>query len=86
MNMIKELTNRGNLNRAYKQVFKNRGSGGIDGMEVKELRVHLKENTNKYIEQIESGTYQVSPILGIEIPKSNDERMNPKGECPVDIQ
>ena len=30
MNMLKELTNRGNLNRAYKQVFKNRGSGGID--------------------------------------------------------
>ena len=74
MNMIKELTNRENLNRAYKQVFKNRGSGGIDGMEVKELRAHLKENTNKYIKQIESGTYQVSPILGIEIPKSNGKK------------
>ena len=72
--MIKLLTNQGNLNRAYKQVFKNRGSGGIDGMQVTELRNHLKENTNKYKEQIESGTYQVSPILGIEIPKSNGKK------------
>ncbi len=72
--MIKELTSVRNLNQAYKQVYENRGAGGIDGMQVEELGEHLKANAKRYIEQIESGTYQVSPILGVEIPKRNGKK------------
>jgi RNA-directed DNA polymerase len=40
-------------------------------MGVAQLKAHLQTNGAKYIEQIRVGDYQPSPILGIEIPKSN---------------
>lgn len=69
--MIKQLTSRWNLNQAYLQVYRNKGAAGIDGVSVKKLSKELRTHTKRYIEQIETGTYQVSPILGVEIPKSN---------------
>lgn len=69
--MIAELTSKRNLNLAYKQVYRNKGVGGVDEMGIAQLKDHLQTNGAKYIEQIRVGDYQPSPILGIEIPKSN---------------
>ena len=69
--MIAELTSKRNLNLAYKQVYRNKGVGGVDEMGVAQLKSHLQANGVKYIEQIRVGDYQPSPILGIEIPKRN---------------
>jgi group II intron reverse transcriptase/maturase len=69
--MIAELTSKRNLNLAYKQVYRNKGVGGVDEMGVAQLKDHLQTNGAMYIEQIRVGDYQPSPILGIEIPKSN---------------
>lgn len=69
--MIKQVTNKKNLNLAYLQVYKNKGAGGIDKVQVTELKMILKANGRKYNKQIESESYQVSPILGVELPKSN---------------
>ncbi len=69
--MIAELTTKRNLNLAYEQVYRNKGVGGVDEMGVAQLKAHLQTNGAKYIEQIRVGDYQPSPILGIEIPKSN---------------
>ena len=68
--MIKQLTFRRNLNQAYLQVHRNKGAGGIDGVQIDELNRMLQVQGKRYINQIENGTYQVSPILGAEIPKS----------------
>jgi len=68
--MIKQLTSRRNLNQAYLQVYRNKGAGGIDGVQIVELNKMLQAHGKRYINQIENGTYQVSPILGVEIPKS----------------
>jgi RNA-directed DNA polymerase len=72
--IIEQITNRTNLNRAYLQVLQNKGAAGVDGMETHSLRqeLHLKGNT--YIQQLQEGCYQVSPILGVEIPKSNGKK------------
>ena len=35
--LLEEIVSRGNLNRAYKRVKKNKGAGGVDGMKVDEL-------------------------------------------------
>jgi len=75
--MIKQLTRKKNLNKAYLQVYRNKGAGGIDGVQVTELLSILQATGKRLNEQIERGTYQVSPIKGVEIPKSNDERMDP---------
>jgi len=69
--MIKQLTTKRNLNEAYLQVYRNKGAGGVDGVQVQELKTLLQTHSRQYIEQIEQGRYQVSPILGVEIPKSN---------------
>lgn len=69
--MIKQITNKLNLNKAYLKVFRNKGAAGIDGVNVKELHQILKLHGANYSRQIENGNYQVSPILGVEIPKSN---------------
>jgi group II intron reverse transcriptase/maturase len=69
--MIKRLTSKKNLNEAYLQVYRNKGAGGMDGVQVNELKSILQTTGQRLNEQIERGTYQVSPIKGVEIPKSN---------------
>ena len=73
--MIKQLAERlisqQNLNRAYLKVYRNKGIGGTDGIDTEQLKDHLQTYGQLYIQQIVNGKYQVNPILGIEIPKSN---------------
>lgn len=69
--MIKQLTSKKNLNEAYLQVYRNKGAAGVDGIRVTELQSALKVHGSYYTHQIERARYQVSPILGVEIPKSN---------------
>lgn len=68
--MIKHLTSKRNLNQAYLRVYRNKGAGGVDKVQVTELKSLLQANGKRYTEQIEGATYKVSPILGVEIPKS----------------
>ncbi|MBL4653329.1 MAG: group II intron reverse transcriptase/maturase [Flavobacteriales bacterium] len=69
--MIKQITSKKNLNEAYLRVYRNRGAAGVDKIQVTELKSLLKVHGNRYNQHIEGETYQVSPILGVEIPKSN---------------
>jgi RNA-directed DNA polymerase len=69
--MIKQLINKKNLNDAYLRVYGNKGAAGVDGLEVTDLNSILKAHGTTYNKQIEREGYQVSPILGVEIPKSN---------------
>ena len=43
-NLLDLILRKDNLNNAYKQVMKNKGKGGIDGMQVEELLPFLREN------------------------------------------
>ena len=42
--MIEKVVNRKNTLKAYRQVVSNAGSAGVDGMPVKALCGHLREN------------------------------------------
>src|SRR5699024_3798343 len=72
--MIKQLTSKKNLNDAYWQVYRNKGSAGVDGLSVRELKSHLQNHNKQYIQQIEGETYQVAPMLGVDIPKNNGKK------------
>ena len=72
--MIKRLTSKKNLNDAYLQVYRNKGGAGVDGVSVMELKSMLRTHAKRYTQQIERESYQVSPILGMEIPKSNGKK------------
>ena len=67
---FKELVlDRDNLNSAYKKVYGNRGSEGIDGMSVYELLNYLKENKSQFLESLRNLSYRPSPVRRVEIPK-----------------
>ena len=44
-----------NLNAAYKRVKTNRGTGGIDGMQVDELVPYLKDHRDELVRQLRDG-------------------------------
>jgi len=68
-NILEEVVDYGNLNRAYKRVSKNKGSGGIDEMDIKELRQWMGKHSNELRGELLTGTYEVSPVLKAEIRK-----------------
>ena len=67
--MIAEVLKRKNLYRACRQVVRNKGSAGIDGMTVYELESHLESNRDKIITEVLNHTYVPDAILAVEIPK-----------------
>ena len=56
-----------NLNKAYKAVVRNNGSGGIDKMSCEQLLPWLKANKDELIISLQSGTYRPNPVRRVEI-------------------
>ena len=69
--LLEQILTRSNLNRAYRQVMRNKGAGGIDGMQVDELLPYLKRNRNELLQSLRDGTYRPKPVRRVEIPKEN---------------
>jgi len=69
--MLDKILSTTNLNNAYQRVYQNRGIGGVDGMEVFELKGYLRENGEAIKEQIRKRKYKPQPVLRMEIPKDN---------------
>lgn len=72
--LLEKIVSRENLNRAYKRVKRNKGAGGVDGMEVDELLQYLKDNGEEIRESIVEGTYRPQPVRRVEIPKDNGKK------------
>ena len=66
-----QVMERGNLQRALKQVRRNKGAPGIDGMTVDELPEYLKHHWLEIRAQLDAGTYRPQPVLRVEIPKGD---------------
>jgi len=64
-----QVFERGNLQRALKQVRRNKGAPGIDGMTVDELPEYLKHHWLELRAQLDAGTYRPQPVLRVEIFK-----------------
>jgi group II intron reverse transcriptase/maturase len=69
VNLLERIVDYGNIKRAYKQVARNDGSGGIDGMEREELRQWLGKHINTLRETILTEKYEVSAVRKVEIQK-----------------
>jgi RNA-directed DNA polymerase len=69
MNLIDRILAARNLTDACKEVIRNKGAGGVDGMSVITLKEYLDEHRQELIEQIHHGNYQPKPVRGKEIPK-----------------
>jgi group II intron reverse transcriptase/maturase len=71
MELIDEILRAPNLTQAGKEVVRNKGAGGIDGMSVRDLETYLSTNREALVNQIRNQTYIPQPIKGKEIPKGN---------------
>lgn len=67
--MLEEILHRRNIEKALEQVMRNKGAGGVDGMQTDELRDYLNANYQSLREQILEGNYEPSPVRKVEIPK-----------------
>ena len=63
-----------NLNRAYKRVRSNKGSGGVDGLGVENLLSYLQQNKDELITSILKGNYKPNPVRRVEIPKEEGKK------------
>jgi group II intron reverse transcriptase/maturase len=72
--LLEQILDPENLNKAFKQVKKNKGSHGVDGMSTDELLEYLKQNGNTLRKTILDGKYRPSPVRRVEIPKDNGKK------------
>lgn len=68
---LERILSRENLLLAMKKMISNKGSSGIDGMTVYELKHFLQENWIQIRKDIFNGEYRPMPVRRVEIPKPN---------------
>ena len=69
--LLEQILSPTNMNQAYKRVRSNKGSGGIDKMEVESLKDYLVANKEELNQSILDGTYRPDPVRRVEIPKES---------------
>jgi group II intron reverse transcriptase/maturase len=76
--LLAQVLDRANLQRALKQVRRNKGAPGIDGMTVDELPEYLLHHWLEIRAQLETGHYRPQPVKRVDIPKG-DGKTRPLG-------
>lgn len=71
MELLEKVLSKDNLNMAYKQVYKNKGASGVDGVTVEELFSYIKEHQKEILWQIRNRKYKPQPVKRVYIPKEN---------------
>ena len=62
------------LMNAWKKVKANRGSGGIDGVTIKEYAKNEQENILKLLEKLKAKEYKPTPVRRVYIPKKDGKK------------
>lgn len=68
---LEKILSKENLRKAYQAVKSNGGGSGVDGKDMQESRLHLKENWVEIEKQLRRGKYEPGAVKAVEIPKSN---------------
>ena len=77
--LLEEILKPKNMNNAYLKVKRNKGAGGIDGMQVDELLTHLKGTKGELLKAIMDGKYKPNPVRRVEIPKEEKGKVRKLG-------
>jgi len=69
--LMEKVADEANLLEALRRVCANKGSAGVDGMNVTGLKAWISVRTHreKLREQLISGEYKPAPVRGVQIPK-----------------
>jgi RNA-directed DNA polymerase len=76
---MEAVVERENMLNAYRRVVSNKGSAGVDGMSVEELKPYLQSHWGRIKEQLLGGRYRPQPVLRVEIPKPGGKGMRKLG-------
>lgn len=76
MELLDEILSRDNMNKAYLQVYRNKGAAGVDGVTVAELNEYLKEHKEEILMKIRQRKYRPQPVRRVQIPKENGKKRN----------
>src|ERR1700741_3832020 len=68
--IMEEIASLSNLQKAYRCVVNNGGSGGIDGMEMKDFKKWAGSNILQLQKELTEGNYQATAVRGVQIPKA----------------
>lgn len=71
MELLERILSKQNLNLAYKQVYKNKGASGVDGVTVEELFSYIREHKEEILLQVRNRKYKPLPVRRVYIPKEN---------------
>ena len=82
--LMEEVCDRGNLERAWKRVRSNKGSPGVDGMTIDAAKDYLRERWPNIRAQLLEGAYQPQPVKRVEIPKPDGGIRKLGVPCVVD--
>lgn len=69
--LLEQILTPENLELAARQVRRNKGAGGIDGMQADELLPYLSSHRDELVKALRDGKYRPSPVRRVEIPKEN---------------
>jgi RNA-directed DNA polymerase len=67
--LMERILEWGNMRRAIKQVVRNKGAPGVDGMTVRQVKRYVKRHWTKIRKALLDGTYMPLPVRRKEIPK-----------------
>src|SRR5690554_7507733 len=67
--LMSEIADLKNLEAALRKVISNKGSAGIDRMDVQELKEWFSTHYRELQSQLTTGTYQVTAVKEVLIPK-----------------
>ena len=67
--LFEDLCTLEGLKAGFQRVRKNKGTPGIDGVTIAAFEAHLDEELSRLKADLESWTYQPSPVRRVEIPK-----------------
>ena len=72
--LLEQILSNDNMNIACKKVVANKGAGGVDGVEVEDIRGYIKDNWDNIKEQIRQRQYRPLPVRRQEIPKPDGSK------------
>ncbi|MCI6266972.1 MAG: group II intron reverse transcriptase/maturase [Erysipelotrichaceae bacterium] len=74
MELLEKVLDDKNLFKAYEQVYRNKGTSGVDGITVDELGYYMFKHKEEIKEQIRNRKYKPSPVRRVYIPKENGDK------------
>lgn len=84
MELLDLILDSSNLKLAVERVIKNKGSAGVDGMDVKEGELYFYKHQEEISQAIRTRTYKPLPVKRVEIPKPDGGVRNLGVPCVVD--